>query len=88
MFPTSTRMRKTIAARKRKEVEREKMRRVRVAALIVRGEGPPTSLGESANEGAVSFSWCDLRWRLEEVNRGSTIVKQGEFWGSEGKRIE
>ena len=39
MLPTSTRMRNTRATRKRKVVSREKMRRVRVAALIVRLEG-------------------------------------------------
>ena len=39
VLPISTRMRKIRAMKKRAEVRREKMRRVRVAALIVDLEG-------------------------------------------------
>ena len=39
ILPTSTRMRNTRATRNRKVVSREKMRRVRVADLMVRLEG-------------------------------------------------
>lgn len=66
---------KTKATRKRKEVRREKMRRVRVAALMVCGEGPLRSPGELLEGGEVSFSDCFVRERRVELKLGSAIMK-------------
>ena len=68
------------------EVRREKVRRVRVAALTVEGEGCRGScLGEWAEEGevgAVAFSCGLLRGRRIETKFGRAIVDE---WGGEDR---
>ena len=51
-LPASTRMVKMRETRKRKEVTREKMRRVRVAALIVDFEGGSVGAGVGLGSGS------------------------------------
>lgn len=79
-------MRKTRAMRKRREVRREKVRRVCVAALIVRGEGPSVSLGELAERGEAFLSCSGLRGRREDKKVGRAILCMIRIWGRAEKR--
>ena len=68
VLPTSTRMRNARAMRKKNDVRRAKMRRVRVAALTLDSERAT----ESSCAGTEAF--CALRGRRIEVKVGSVMI--------------
>lgn len=73
VLPTSTRIRNTRAMRKKNDVRRAKMRRVRVADLTLDSERVPRGLGEG--ETVDGFDpVCALRGRRTEVKVGSAMT--------------